>query len=375
MTHFFKSGNTVRVKDSRSLDVYDMLPTNTNYIVKVDQFGEFFLEECDLFTLPKKVYGGNDGRRDRIIKSFLDRPRSTGVLLSGEKGSGKTLLTKSLSIELGEKHQVPTLIINTPFNGDGFNKFIQTIQQPAIVLFDEFEKVYDKDEQEKLLTLLDGVFSSRKLFLLTMNSGYIDPHMRNRPGRIFYQYTYRGLSSDFIREYCNDCLNDKTQIERLVMIADCFTNFNFDMLSAVVEEMNRYDEGPAEAMMNVNARIEFDLNARLYDVEVSINGNKVSESYYHPRQLRGSPLVLNAESKPEMDFYGIPNGKTEGEGEEKTFCHYELEDFTLSDDRVIKIEKGGSIVYEYISPKEKNRVLVRVSKPAPEGEGFNFMAF
>lgn len=372
MTHYFKSGNVVQVKDSRSLDVYDMLPADTNYVVKIDQFGVYFLEEVDTFTLPKKVYGANDGRRDRIIQTFLDRPRSTGVLLSGEKGSGKTLLTKSLSIELAKTHKVPTLIVNTPFFGDGFNKFIQTIQQPCVVLFDEFEKVYDKDDQEKLLTLLDGVFSSKKLFLLTMNSGYIDPHMRNRPGRIFYQYTYRGLSGDFIREYCNDCLDDKSQIDRLVLIADCFTNFNFDMLAAVVEEMNRYNESAPNAMQNVNARLEFDLTTRAYDVEVSLNGQRVLESYYHPRQLRGSPLVMDASSKPEMDFYGVPNGKKDADD---NILYFECPDFDLSDDRVLKIEKGGSIVYEYITPVEKNRILVRVIKPQPESGGFNFHAF
>jgi hypothetical protein len=371
LTHYFKSGNTVQVKDSRSLDVYDMLPADTNYVVKVDQYGVYFLEEIDAFTLPKKVYGGNDGRRDRIIQSFLDRPRSTGVLLSGEKGSGKTLLTKSLSIELA-KQGIPTLIVNAPYQGDGFNKFMQTIQQPCVVLFDEFEKVYEKDDQEKLLTLLDGVFPSKKLFLLTMNSGYIDPHMRNRPGRIFYQYTYRGLSAEFIREYCEDCLNDKSQIDKLVLIADCFTNFNFDMLAAVVEDMNRYNESAANAMQNVNARLEFDLTTRSYDIEVSLNGTKVLENYYSPRQLRGSPLVMDATNKPEMDFYGVPNGKKDDDGD---FLYYECPDFELTDERVLKIEKGGSIVYEFITPVEKNRVLVRVVKPQPETGGFNFNAF
>ena len=47
---------------------------------------------------------------------------------------------------------VPTIVINAPWKGDKFNTFIQAIEQPCAILFDEFEKVYDRDDQEKILT-------------------------------------------------------------------------------------------------------------------------------------------------------------------------------------------------------------------------------
>jgi hypothetical protein len=37
---------------------------------------------------------------------------------------------------------VSTIVMNEPWSGERFNAFIQSIRQPCIMLFDEFEKVY-----------------------------------------------------------------------------------------------------------------------------------------------------------------------------------------------------------------------------------------
>jgi SpoVK/Ycf46/Vps4 family AAA+-type ATPase len=101
------------------------------------------------------MYGNTLRHTDRIINSFWKRPQQTGVLLNGEKGSGKTLLAKNISVELA-KEGVPTIVINRDWTGDGFFKLLQDIDQPCVVLFDEFEKVYDREKQEEILTLLDA---------------------------------------------------------------------------------------------------------------------------------------------------------------------------------------------------------------------------
>jgi len=63
--------------------------------------------------------------------------------LVGEKGSGKTLLAKYISIAAAKERGIPTIVINHPFHGDEFNLFMQSIQEPVIVLMDEFEKIHD----------------------------------------------------------------------------------------------------------------------------------------------------------------------------------------------------------------------------------------
>jgi hypothetical protein len=286
MSHFIRNGNTFRVADEASLDIHRKLPIGT-YTVKSDEYGNLFLEGIDAFEPPKKIYGDTLQNVERIIRTFLDRNASTGVLLSGEKGSGKTLLAKMLSIH-GALGGIPTIVINQPWHGDRFNKLIQDIDQPCIVLFDEFEKVYDEDEQQVMLTLLDGVYPTQKLFILTCNDKWrVDRHMRNRPGRIYYALDYKGLDADFIVEYCNDNLKDKKHIEKLTQIAALFDQFNFDMLKAVVEEMNRYNETPQQALRMLNVKVEFD-GGSSFDV-VLTHKSKLVETIA-PSVWEGSPL-------------------------------------------------------------------------------------
>ena len=281
-----KSGNTFRIATKESMDLHEVLPVG-NYVVKQDQFENFFIEQIEDFDVPTKMYGDTLRNTDRIINSFWDRDKSTGVMLVGEKGSGKTLLSKNICVEMA-KQGVPTIVINAAWHGDKFNTLIQSIQQPCIVLFDEFEKVYNGEEQEAMLTLLDGIYSSRKLFLLTSNDKWrVDSHMRNRPGRIFYMVNFTGLDEAFIREYCGDNLNDKSHTDKIVNIASVFSAFNFDMLKAMVEEMNRYNESPQEALRILNVKAEFDSGAT-YSVEVYRGDRKADR--VSPTHWTGTPL-------------------------------------------------------------------------------------
>ncbi len=294
MTYFLRSGNTYRVTDEAALDLHETLPAG-NYIIKEDQFKNLFLEETDRFKPLPKYYGDCLRHSKRIHHTFDERPNSTGVLLTGEKGSGKTLLAKELSIR-GYSLGIPTIIINNDWTGDQFNKFMADIDQPCIVLFDEFEKVYDKRKQEAILTLLDGVFPSKKLFVLTCNDKWrIDAHMRNRPGRIFYMIDFKGLTPEFIVEYCNDNLEDKTHIEQIVKIASLFNEFNFDMLKAMVEDMNRYGESPQEVMNLLNAKPEYDTrNEARFKVQlIDDKGQQVDEKNLYTKTWTRNPLSSN----------------------------------------------------------------------------------
>lgn len=303
MSYFLKNGSTYRVAKKESLDLSEHLPGG-NYTVNFDEMtNQFFLEHIDGFNIPSKIYGDCLKNTDRIINTFMDRPNATGVMLTGEKGSGKTLLTKNVCAELA-KQNIPTLVINAAWFGDKFNNFVQSIEQPCAILFDEFEKTYDTEEQESILTLLDGVFPSKKLFMLTCNDKWrVDQHMRNRPGRIYYMLDFKGLDAEFIREYCKDNLNAKEHTERIVNVGELFGEFNFDMLKALVEEMNRYNETPQEALAMLNAKPEFDSGSE-YQMTVTHNGKEVKEQRRdkftgNPLQPRG--VDVEFDSDPEDD--------------------------------------------------------------------------
>lgn len=294
MSYFIRNGNTFKVADDESIDLHEHLPVG-NYIVQESMMQGIYLEKVDSFEPIKRVYGDTLKNADRILSTFLDRRgKSTGVMLTGEKGSGKTLLARTLTIEAARRWNIPTIIINSPWTGDKFNKLIQDIDQPCIVLFDEFEKVYDDDEQESILTLMDGVFPTEKLFILTCNDKWrVDKHMRNRPGRIYYMLDFRGLEEPFIREYCAENLRPEYQhhTDKIVTIAHLFSEFNFDMLKAVVEEINRYGDTPQEAVRILNVKPEFDSGAH-YDVKIWFKG--VQLKINHGEEFEGNPMSLES---------------------------------------------------------------------------------
>ena len=289
MTYFLKQGNSYSVSKKEALDLHHQLPVGNYVIKKNDLTGSLYLEGIDKFEIKGKIYGDTVSRADRILYTFGARSASTGVMLTGEKGSGKTLLAKMLSIK-GYDLGIPTIVINQPWCGDAFNAFIQSIEQPVIVVFDEFEKVYDSQEQEKMLTLLDGVYPSKKLFVLTCNDKWrIDSQMRNRPGRIFYNIEYKGLDADFIREYCEDTLEAMEHIEKIVGIAGTFDQFNFDMLKALVEEMNRFQEAPQNSMEMLNIKPEYGSDCR-YKIKLIVDGEDMAESNLEDKEWHGNPL-------------------------------------------------------------------------------------
>jgi hypothetical protein len=267
--------------------------------------GCFYLEQIESFEIRGKVYGDTRKQSQRILNTFNDRTASTGVMLTGEKGSGKTLLAKLLAVTASEAG-VPTIVINEPWCGEGFNAFMQMIEQPTVILFDEFEKVYDKENQEKMLTLLDGVYPSKKLFILTCNDKWrVDSHMRNRPGRIFYSLDFKGLEQDFIIEYCRDNLNNVDHIASVCRVAAMFDQFNFDMLKALVEEMNRYKETASEAMRMLNAKPEFGGDSK-YKVALQIKGLDIDPELIEQDIWTGNPLT----NRVSIDYKVYEDAKT-----------------------------------------------------------------
>lgn len=249
MTYVIRMGSSYRMMSEQDIEVCEKLPAK-NYTVKQNPMSkEYYLEPVDDFVMPKKLYGDTVKKAQRILNTFNARPLSTGVHLDGVKGSGKTLLAKTLS-HIAQKDGVASIVINQPFCGDEFNSFVQSIDVPAILIFDEFEKVYDYQTQNKILTLFDGVYPTKKLFVLTTNDAHpVNNFLKNRPGRIYYSFKFDTLAQEFIEEYCNDNLIDKSQTQSILKYTSIFSFFNFDMLAAAVEEMNRYNE-PLQEVLN-----------------------------------------------------------------------------------------------------------------------------
>lgn len=293
--NFLHANGRFTPTDENAVALLSKLPPAL-YDVQLSKEG-YFLTVRDEMPLPSKLYGDTTARSSRILDTYRDRLKrglSTGVLLAGEKGSGKTLLARKISADSG----LPTLVVQYPFHDPSFKELIAGAGE-AIVLFDEFEKVYaNKDAQNGLLSLLDGIYDTRALFVATLNhEGDLVDAVRNRPSRFYYYYPYSGLSREFIDEYARDVLVDQSEerLRGLTNLTVLFPDINFDMLQAIVEEMNRYGESAPDVTKHLNVRTAFLSEYSTYKLSafldktgepVKLNRNSV--------KLQGHPLRLDS---------------------------------------------------------------------------------
>ena len=309
MTYVIRMGSNYRLMSEQDIEVCGKLPPKVYMVSQNPMTKEYYLEPLDDFKLPSKLYGDTEKRARRVLATFHSRPLTTGVHLDGVKGSGKTLLAKTIS-KLAQSEGIATIVINQPYCGDDFNKFIQSIDVPAIIMFDEFEKVYGYHEQEKILTLFDGVYPTKKLFLLTTNDHHsVSRYLKNRPGRIYYSFKFGSLEQAFIEEFLNDNLIDKTQITNILKYTKVYSFFNFDMLAACVEEMNRYSETLQEVLgyLNIVPENKADETYQLSFVVPSIGFDKVLEKSY--RGFTPSSFNYHVEPGEELEELAKKNKK------------------------------------------------------------------
>jgi hypothetical protein len=345
MTCYVKEDDIFWPTPNGAIDIREELPVGT-YTVGKSMRG-FYLKAVTDFHITGKIYGKTLQHAERILNTFDVRPNATGVLLSGEKGSGKTMLAKIISQKAADKG-IPTIIINDSFSGDDFNSFIQSIDTAAVVIFDEFEKVFTQEDQEGILTLLDGVYPTKKLFILTTNDKYrVNQHMTNRPGRIFYMIEYKGIDLQFIEEYCVDNLNNKSHIQQICRLTMMYPVFNFDMLKALVEEMNRYNESPNEALEILNAKPFMDDSTR-YDVKIVENGKPLDMDDVHPRTIRGNPIT-----NTDLEFYIDTEEDNDGDSDS-----YRIE---LTQNHLNKIDPDNG-TFTYVIEDEKKTTVITFTK-------------
>ena len=371
MVYYYQNDKVFTVIGSANR-VHSELPVGT-YVVKFDMMKGFFLEEVENMSLPSKIYGKLDNRDTRSLKTIQNRTSNLGILLYGEKGSGKTLYVKRMSEEM-RKIGIPTILVNTDHHGEDYNTFIASIQCECLIVFDEFEKIYNNQSQNSILTLLDGTINTKKMFILTCNTRRsVNEYMINRPGRIHYAYEYKGLDEHFVREYCQDRLNDKSSIETIVNACTASGNINFDMLKAIIDEMNEYNESLAEVLQHLN--IDFDNNDNIdkqYVVKQFIPHDEYLGSFV--KKVTGD-IDRWADFRPMTSNYNLRIGfnvdnapvsildnlnrffdEISNDTEVNDSYFYDME---LTPDMIYKIEKNGNIYYR----NNKATLVLEIKKP------------
>lgn len=236
-------GNSYEIFDN-SLKTYEKLPVQ-NYIIRFSQTKGFFLEKySDIEIKESKIYGVHLEKIDKVLKSFDIFQRNLGVILSGNKGIGKSLFAKLLCIKAKNKGY-PVIVVDRFI--PGIASYLETIEQEVVVLFDEFDKTFgdtnsnggDACPQASMLSLFDGISGGKKLFVITCNEiRRLNDYLINRPGRFHYHFRFEYPSPAEIREYLKDKIQRKYygEIDNVIAFSKKI-NLNYDCLRAIAFEI------------------------------------------------------------------------------------------------------------------------------------------
>lgn len=283
----FRVMNQIFLEDMQGHTIED-IPLG-NWLVRYDDLkGIFYLDKTNDFSLPPKIYGNSTQLATRYLNSYTSWNGNLGVLLSGMKGTGKSLLAKQIcSIA-----ELPVIMIQHAYGGSGFLSFLSKISQPVIIFLDEFEKVYqDNEQQNMLLSILDGTFNSKFLFLLTINEvNRMNNYMMNRPSRIHYHQKYKGMSDDMVKEIALDLLDVKEKADDILTVCTYIGEISMDILISLINEVNLYrDESPMEVLEYMNLEPS---SIRL-KVKIIRDGKILTDNHYtYDNPLMGNRVYL-----------------------------------------------------------------------------------
>lgn len=240
---FLKVGKNVSFKFNTNGLECDLTP-GVVYNIKVDSYTKVVsLEETAPFSMPSKVYCTSRDKRfiDKVLNSYkLSENGFTGVMLSGLKGSGKTIMAKSIANE----SNLPIINIDKSIRPWALKVLVELLGDTNICfMFDEIDKLLEDYDDSALLQILDGADTKGKhMILFTCNNEkYISEYLIDRCSRIRYWRKFDEMSPSLIMEVLNDKLNNKKEVESLTdFIKDNFKICSFDNIASFINEVNNY---------------------------------------------------------------------------------------------------------------------------------------
>lgn len=232
---FLRSGNKVTTRPS-GLDF--SLEQGSIYTLKWDNWEDTaFLETDTVMNLPKNLTKTQSDIKfvNKVLNHFKATPKpTTGVILSGLKGSGKTVMSKIIALE----SNLPIIIVDSTFPTRNLDKFFSKFTETKVcVIFDEIDKNERFWNTEDLLGFLDGIKStSKKLVLFTCNiDSRINEFVIDRCSRIRYHKTFEALSREnvdaILKNYINKNIDEMTDF-----IMNSFKVVSYDNVVAFAEE-------------------------------------------------------------------------------------------------------------------------------------------
>ena len=214
------------------------------------------------FNLPAKIYGMDKQLIDQVTTAYASGvlTNNLGVILSGVKGTGKTVTAKQLCNLLG----LPVILVDRIY--DNFPSFVCDIKQDVLVFVDEYEKIYDRHESS-LLSVMDGALDNgfKRVFILTTNVLCVSDNLIQRPGRIRYLKRYKDLDRETIELVVDDLLIHKELREQTIDFIASLQTITIDIVKALIDEVNIFHKPPStfENIFNVHVVKDY---YNIYDI-------------------------------------------------------------------------------------------------------------
>lgn len=246
-TNFIKVGTAI-TPVPESIDY--TLSLNKAYKLLWDDWdNKAFLQEIDLPTIPTGLYTQDvDKFIDKVLRTFNSVSKNTtGVLLSGLKGSGKTLTAKMLAL----KSNIPIIIVDERLPAGRLTSFFAKVKQEVCVLFDEIDKNQRYWDSKMLLSFLDGLEDNcKKLVVFTCNDvNFANENLIDRCSRIRYYKIFEGLSDEEISNIVDDLLRDKSKKEDLISRINKIATKSYDNIIAAITEVNNNPDDTVEELL------------------------------------------------------------------------------------------------------------------------------
>lgn len=253
MKKILKLGARLSVIDGDDVEIMDALPPAV-YSMKFSKMQGFWFEPMQLEPFSGRIYGEQGRMAEKVERRYrMVEGRNLGVLLSGPKGTGKSLFVRNLAAKLSA--EMPVIVVKEN-GGQPMLAELASLKGRAVIIFDEFEKMFRADatagsgcntrendirEQETALSFFDGVETRQeKLLLLTVNETYnLSRLLLGRPGRIHYHFRMALPTTAEIEDYLADNLGANAPTDRRDIAAKLASRaVSWDSLTAVTNELN-----------------------------------------------------------------------------------------------------------------------------------------
>jgi hypothetical protein len=275
---YIETGGHVRVYDD-AVRTHQGFPLGTYRVAFSSKEGFSLIRIEDLTVGTERVYGGRDKKVSKIFQSYARSDRSLGVMLSGDKGIGKSLFLRMVA-EAACEQGLPVVVVSE--DNDGVVDFLDSLDE-CLIVFDEFEKIFPAgrrgladglNRQNQFLSLFDGLSSIKRIYCLSVNDmSDVSTYLVNRPGRFHYHLRFDYPGPDEVRQYLVDQAPgaDPEEIENVALFSRR-ARLNYDHLRAIAFELRQPDALFSEIVDDLNIRT---IEPSTYRIEARFPDGKV----------------------------------------------------------------------------------------------------